>query len=545
MLKETLDEMLRFSVERFKRRTALIFFGNRITYGLLWRHVNLFSSNLYRLGVRSGDRVAIMLPNCPQSVVAYFAVLDLNATVVQFNTQYTKLEIERQFRDCEPAAFIVWDGFLDRLPEVAWEKVLISASVDEYLPFPINYLYRFKQWREKRKAPGKTASTEKPAIYRFRDLLRFFQIDSYSLTESRPDDIAVLQYTGGTTDAAKGAVLTHKNLVANVYQVYQWFSKFKYARRHNQVMLAAAPLFHSFAMTVCQNLMLFRGDTIVLVPDPRNLNMLMKLVKKYKPTIFPGPPRLLAAFADKARGQKISSIRYGISGSAPLPVKVLRSFEEATGAVLAEGYGLSETSPATHCNPLDARNRREGSIGLLMPDTEAKIIDEQGNMLPDGEVGELILFGPQVMREYWNKPEETEKAFRSYHGKKFFCTGDAAKKDSDGYFYIVDRFKDMIIKNGEKVYSLEVEEVLLQNHLVQDAAVVGKKNARDKEDIIAFIVPKGSWEAADGNEIIKEIKEFCQSRLTSYKVPDRLIFLTEIPKTTLAKTDKKKLREMA
>ena len=358
-------------------------------------------------------------------------------------------------------------------------------------------------------------------------------------------DVAVLQYTGGTTGVPKAAVLTHGNLISNIFQIREFFNDLK---EGEEVMLAVAPFFHVFGMTVCQNLMLFIGGTIVLVPEPpkkpEKFKEFMALFKKYQITIFPGVPRLFDAmntYLAKNGGADFSSLRLCISGSAKLPEKTLIKFEELTGSLLVEGYGLSETSPVTHCNPLDRQRRRVGSIGVLMPQTHAKIVDEQLREAAVGEAGELALRGPQVMRGYWNKPEETEKVLRVLDGEKWFFTGDVAKRDEDGFYYIVDRLKDMINVGGEKVFSLEVEEVISKYSQVQEVSVVGIKNSRGSEEVWAVIVKKDP--NLNDEDLIKSIREFCQDKLAPFKIPSKIEFWEEIPKTTIGKPNKKSIRE--
>ncbi|MBI4992480.1 MAG: long-chain fatty acid--CoA ligase [Candidatus Harrisonbacteria bacterium] len=524
----TLNQVFDRAVKEYPNNAALIFYGKRISYQDLQKQVDRLAAALQNAGVKKGDRVAIMLPNCPQNVISYFATLKAGGIVAQFNPQYTAEEVAAQLKDSGAKILIGLDLFSDRYSKLEGVNldVLVLASIGEYLPFPLNWLYWFKERRDIPKKPENFIVSPFNKFLKSGDVRRLRKAHVYF------PDVAVLQYTGGTTGVPKAAVLTHSNLVWNLMQVEEFFPGLQ---KEKEIMLAAPPLFHVFAMTVCQNLMVSLGGTIVLVPNPRDLGSVMKAIQEYRPTIFPGVPRLFAAvnaYLGKRKDVDMSSIKYCISGSAKLPVEVLERFEELTGALLVEGYGLSETSPVAICNPLDRNKRRKGSIGVLVPNTKAKIIDESG---------ELALSGPQVMRGYWNKPEETEKVLKIIDGERWFYTGDVAKKDGDGYYYIVDRIKDMINVGGEKVFSLEVEEVLSKCPGVQEVAVVGIKNSRGSEEVRGFIVKKDS--SINDEEMASQLKEFGRDKLAPYKIPVKFVFLAEIPKTAIGKTDKKKLRQ--
>jgi len=525
----TLNQVFDRAIQGYPDKIALIFYGKKVSYKSLGNQVDQMAAALQAAGVKKGDRVAIMLPNCPQNVIAYFATLKAGGIVAQFNPQYTTEEITAQLKDSGARILIGLDLFSERYAKLEGVDLdaLILASISEYLPFPLNWLYWLKERRNIPKKP------ENFTTYSFGKFLKSGNAKKLKPVHVYFPDVAVLQYTGGTTGLPKAAMLTHSNLVWNLVQVEEFFPALQ---KGKEIMLATPPLFHVFAMTVCQNLTLSLGGSIVLVPNPRDLESVMKAIQEYRPTIFPGVPRLFAAvnaYLGKKKDVDMSSIKYCISGSAKLPVEVLEKFEELTGALLVEGYGLSETSPVAICNPLDRNKRRKGSIGIPVPNTKAKIIDDSG---------ELVLSGPQVMLGYWNRPEETAMVLKVIDGERWFYTGDVAKRDEDGYYYIVDRIKDMINVGGEKVFSLEVEEVLSKHPGVQEIAVVGIKNSRGSEEVRGFVVKKNT--AVSDEDLSAQLKEFCRDKLAPYKIPVKFIFLAEISKTAIGKTDKKKLRQM-
>jgi len=348
-----------------------------------------------------------------------------------------------------------------------------------------------------------------------------------------PEDLALLQYTGGTTGISKGAMLTHKNLVANVLQIDAWDPTSRDLLGKG-VMLGALPFFHVYGMTVAMNYGLYSGYKIVLLPRPE-IHAVVEAIEKHQVTHFPGVPTLYVAFNNFPGIEKrnVKSIRICLSGAAPLPVEVAKRFEEITGARLIEGYGLSEASPVTHSNPVLGPVKK-GSIGMPFPSVDAKVVDEEGKEVPLGEVGELVVKGPNVMKGYWNRPEETQKALRD----GWLFTGDMARMDQDGYFYIVDRKKDMIIAGGYNIYPREVEEVLYGHEAVQEAAVVGVPDPYRGETVAAFIVLK---EAYRGKVTEKDIEAFCRANLAAYKVPRIIQFRDSLPKSSVGKILKREL----
>ncbi len=528
------DKPLPFFLEsnagRYSANVATEFFGAGITYAELWRQIISFSNGLRRLGVEKGTRVTIMLPNCPQTVIAFHAALWLGAVVVTTNPMYVEREMEHQWKDSEAEILVILDHLYPRAQKViplTRIRGVIVTSIKDYLPFPLKYLYPIKAWKQKLF----TAVPYSESTLRFTDLVREHSPQA-SPCPVRLDDLALLQYTGGTTGLAKGVMLSHANILANVVQLAAWFTELRYGRER---FLSILPFFHVFGMTVCMNLPLYSGSAMILVPR-FELEQFLKVLHKSKPTLFPGVPTLFIAIVNhpRIRSFDLSSIRYCITGSAPMPVEVLRKFEELTGSIIIEGFGLTESSPVTHANPLKGQ-RKIGSIGIPLPGTEAKVVslDLEGGEMPPGEHGELIVKGPQVMKGYWNMEHETAAAIRD----GWLYTGDIATVDEAGYAFIVDRKKDMIIAGGYNVYPREIEEVLYEHPKVLDAVSIGVPDPYRGETVKAFVVPKPGESLTE-----KELIEFCRSRLAAYKVP-RIVELREsLPKTTVGKVLRKELR---
>jgi len=519
-----LFKALEANAQRFPHRVALEFLGRSLTYRELWREVEAFAKGLQEAGLRPGDRVAIMLPNSPQFVIAFYGTLLAGGVGVNVNPMYTPRELRHQLQDAGVQALVILDQLLPRYQEVKAEvpvRLLVRTGIQDYLPFPKNLLYPL-MLRRKGQAPKALEGIPWRAF----------------LKRGRPepvavdlDDLALLQYTGGTTGLAKGAMLTHRNLSSNALQVRAWIPDF---REGEEVVLGAIPFFHAYGMTVAMNLALLGAAKLVLLPRPE-IGPIVEAIEKHRVTLFPGVPTLYVAFNNFPGIEKrdLKSVRACISGSAPLPLEVAERFEKLTGAKLVEGYGLTEASPVTHCNPLYGE-RRLGSVGLPLPGVDAKVVDEEGKEVPLGEVGELIVKGPNVMKGYWNRPEETQKALKD----GWLFTGDLARMDQDGYFYIVDRKKDMIIAGGYNIYPREVEEVLYGHEAVQEAAVVGVPDPYRGETVAAFIVLK---EAYRGKVTEKDIEAFCRANLAAYKVPRIIQFREGLPKSSVGKILKREL----
>ncbi|MBI3977404.1 MAG: long-chain fatty acid--CoA ligase [Chloroflexi bacterium] len=519
------------TVARVPDRTATIFMGARLTYRQLGAAADRFAAALQGLGVQKGDRVAVMLPNCPQFVITYFGALKAGAVVVPTNPLYVEREVEHQIKDSGAQTAIVLSRVYGTVAGVADRvglRSVIVANIKEYFPPHLRLLFTLLKERKE----GHRVTLVRPGRDR-----RFLDVLSGAGTprpvDVRPDDLALLQYTGGTTGVPKGAMLTHRNLVANTKQVGARFVEKTDGR---DAFLSVLPFFHVYGMTVSLLLSVDWGAANVILPR-FDLKQTLTALDRYQPTIFPGVPTLYNAVASAPDVHKyrIRSVRACISGAAPLPQEVQERFETLTGARLVEGYGLTEAAPVTHCNPIGGL-RKAGSIGIPMPDTDARIVDlETGEReLPPGEVGELVLRGPQVMRGYWNRPDETAQVLRN----GWLSTGDIARRDEDGYFFIVDRKKDMIDVGGFKVYPRDVEEVLYQHPKVQEAVVVGIPDAHRGETVKAFVVLKPG-EACTVDEILAH----CRANLTKYKVPTAVAFRESLPKTLVGKFLRRALLE--
>jgi long-chain acyl-CoA synthetase len=526
-----LTYFLEQAAKNYPNHNALYFLGKRITYHELLTMSYQFAHALMKRGVKKGDRVAIMLPNSPQAVIAYYGALFAGAIVVQTNPLYTERELAYQMNDSGTEIIITLDLLYNRVmnvkPSTPLKRVIIT-SVADFLPFIKKQLYPLVQRKQGIKPQVRYSDEVEP----FLSLLKESATTPVHVEIDPDRDLALLQYTGGTTGTAKGVMLSHKNLVANAVQCTAVLYKMKPGK---EKVLGVLPLFHVYGMTAVMNKGIKMAAEIILVPK-FDVKQILTLINKKKPTLFPGAPTMYIALINHPDLQKydISSIEACVSGSAPLPLEVQQRFEELTGGKLVEGYGLTEASPVTHSNPLWG-HRISGSIGLPWPDTDCKIVDPAtGEELPQGEIGELAVKGPQVMEGYWNRQEETAAVLRD----GWLLTGDIAYMDEKGYFYIVDRKKDMIIAGGYNIYPREVEEVLFEHPDVQEAAVVGVPDPYRGETVKAFIVVK------QGHEVSAEaLDQHCRKRLAAYKVPRQYEFRKELPKTMVGKVLRRQLQE--
>jgi len=530
---EPLPILLKKNAEKYSNNTATEFFGAKLTYSSLWKQIQSFANALSQMGVEPGSKVAIMLPNCPQAVISFYAVLWLGGVVVMTNPLYVEREMKHQWVDSEAKFLVVLDHLYPKVSKVLPKtdiKKVIATGIKDYLPFPKNWLYRLKTLKDKLF----TAVPYGENVFSFTRL-----IESTSPTPpscpANLDDLALLQYTGGTTGVAKGVMLSHGNILANVAQIAGWFPELNWGKER---FISILPFFHVFGMTVAMNFPFYTGCTVTLVPK-FDLDDFVKTLQKTKPTLFPGVPTIFVAIVNHKdiSSFDLSSIRFCITGSAPMPVEVLKKFEELTGSIIIEGYGLTESSPVTHCNPIKG-TRKAGSIGVPLPDTEFKIVDLDMGVeeQPVGQEGELVVRGPQVMQGYWKMPQETDSTLRD----GWLYTGDIATMDEQGYTFIVDRKKDMIIAGGYNIYPREVDEVLYEHPKVLDAVTVGVPDPYRGETVKVFIVPKPGEEITE-----KEIIQFCKSRLAAYKVPKSVEFRESLPKTTVGKVLRKELRREA
>lgn len=529
----TLPQALAQTAQEFPQRLALRFLGMKLTYSQLLEQISRLAAGLGQLGLRPGERLGLLLPNCPQVVLSYYAALHLGAVVVMLNPLASPRELAQQLTDAGVRKLIALDHLTPKIQSlraaVGLEHLIVTGLAD-YLPFPLNWLY---PWKARRQGLATGVRPDQGHLS-FTQLLKT-STPSTAGPPSDPEAIAVLQYTGGTTGIPKAAMLTHCNLMANIAQINAWLPRLQ---RGQERVLAVLPFFHVFGMTAAMNWPLCLGGTVIILPR-FEVEQVLKTIQKYRPTVFPAVPTIFVALINHPRITRfnLSSIWGCISGSAPLPREVQERFESLTKGQILEGYGLTEAAPVTHLNPIQG-TRKTGSIGLPFPSTEARIVDSESGTreLPPGEVGELIIRGPQVMSGYWRNPTETALVLRD----GWLYTGDLATMDAEGYFYIVDRKKDVIIAGGYKIYPREVEEVLYQHPQILDAVVIGVPDAYRGETVKVYVVPKPG-----ASLTAEEIQEFCKTQLAAYKVPKIIEFRSELPKTLVGKVLRRALKEEA
>lgn len=520
-----LDETSR----KHPNQIALIFFNNKITYGRLLDEVNKFALSLQKLGIKKGDVVSLILPNSPQFVISYYAALKIGAIVNPINPIYKPNEIEYILKEAKAETAIVLDlayPNVEKIKDKTNLKRIIITSIRDYLIGIKKLLYPLKY---------KTPKIEyKENIFKFLDFLK--NPGNYEKVEINPlEDPAAYMFTGGTTGVPKAAVLTHYNLLVNAHQA----SSLMEHKEARDVVLAVLPFFHIYAQTVAMNLGILRAATIVLLPR-FDLKLVLESIQKYKVNIFPGVPTLYNAIINSplTKNYNLKSVEVCISGAAALPVEVLKKFESITGGKLREGYGLTEASPVTHCNPLKGKYK-EGSIGIPVPGTLAAIAHpEKNELLNVGEIGELVVSGPQVMKGYLKS--EGENVFFEYGGIKWLRTGDMARMDEEGYFYIVDRKKEIIKYKGYSVYPREIEELLYQHPAVKEAAVLGIPDPEVGEIVKAYILLK---DESKGKVSEEEIISYLKERLAPYKVPKKIEFVEDLPKSLVGKILKRVILE--
>ncbi|CAK8580665.1 AMP-binding protein [Priestia megaterium] len=521
---KNLAQLFEEAVQKDPKKSAIYFLGKKMTFSQLHQDSLKLSSYLIELGLKRGDRVAIMLPNCPQAVISFYAVLLAGGVVVQTNPLYTERELEYQLNDSEATMIIALDLLYPRVVKMkALTKIkhVVITSIQDYLPFPKNIIYPFIQ-RKQQKISVDVSHTETTHLFK-----RIINESSPAVCNAEgisDEDIAILQYTGGTTGFPKGVMLTHKNLVANATMCSHWLYRCRYGE---EKVLGIIPFFHVYGLTTVLVLSVLQNYEMVLLPK-FDAKTTLKTIHKQQPTLFPGAPTIYIALLNHPDLAKynLSSIDSCMSGSAPLPVEVQEQFEKLTGGKLVEGYGLTETSPVTHANFL-WKERIPGSIGVPWPDTDAKILSfETGKEAAVSEVGEIAVKGPQVMKGYWKQPEETEAVMRD----GWLLTGDVGYMDDKGYFYVVDRKKDIIIAGGYNIYPREVEEVLYEHEKIQEAVVVGVPDPYRGETVKAYIVLKNGVRCTE-----EELNEFSRKYLAAYKVPRLYEFRNELPKTAVGK----------
>nr|NLD39702.1 AMP-binding protein [Actinomycetales bacterium] len=525
------DGFDRFTTE-FANQPALDFFGAETTFAELRRAVAYVAGALHERGVRPGDHVALLMPTCPQHVVAFYAVLACGATIVEHNPLYTERELTPLFEDHHADVAIVWDAAapkLQKLPEHVRPSTIISINMIEEMPLQKRILLRLPI--AKARASRAQLSTPAPGTIPFSELLA---PRSGPPAEVRPgpEDIALLLYTSGTTGTPKGVPLTHTNLLASTHQALEWVTMMKPGK---EVFVAALPLFHIFGCSLSMNAGLTIGAMVHLLPKPET-GLVLDAVKRKVPTVFIGVPPLFERVADgaKERGVSLRGIRTGISGAMPLRADLIKKWEDATGGLLIEGYGLSECSPILTGNPVNT-TRTPRSIGIPFPDTEMRLVDpdDPSRDVPHGKPGEIVAKGPQIFAGYRNNPEENERSFHD----GWFRTGDIAVADERGFLKIVDRIKEVVITGGFNVYPTEVEEVLRAEEGIQDVAVVGLVNELGTEEVVAAVVTR---EGLIPN--LDEVRQRAKEKLASYKVPRRIYLVEELPRNEMGKVLRREVR---
>jgi long-chain acyl-CoA synthetase len=538
-----LDKLLEESAEKHPEHPAIVFGGSvgsrvmdsALSYSELNDAVNRFAAAMQNLGIKKGDRVAMFMPNCPQLVIAYYGTMRAGGISVPSNFLYTAKEIEKQLLDSGAEIIVVLSSYytlVDSVRENTRLRHIVVANVKEYFP-PLLKLM-FTLLKEKKGGHAVKISNENDIW--FQSLLKNANKTPQSVVTTQ-DDTACLIYTGGTTGIPKGAELTHRNVLSNAVAGSYW----SHSREAKEVSIGALPFFHSYGMTAVMNMTIATAGTMVLIPDPRDVLHIMGSISKHKATLYSAVPSSYTRINTHPDVSKfdLSSVRVCLSGAAPLPKKVQETFQDITGGKLVEAFGMTESSPATHVNPLD-RNKI-GTIGTPWPDTDVRIVDiDTGEEeLPQGEIGEMIMQGPQVMKGYWRMPTETANMLREHPSigpGKWLHSGDIAFMDEEGYFRIVDRKKDMIICGGYNVYPRNIEEVLYQHPAVKEAGVVGMMDEYRGETAIAFVVLKEGMSASE-----QEIIDHCAEHLAKYKVPSKIIFRTSLPMTAVGKVLRREL----
>ncbi len=523
-----MPDFLARTAKEFPDKPALIFQGTTVTFGQLNEMVDRFAACLADFGVRKGDAVAILLPNIIPCVAAYYAILKVGAITVMNNPLYSDPELEHQFNDSGAKVLITLDVLAKRMVALRPKtkiKQIVTTCIGDYLPAVKRILGR---WLKKYPFADVTPA---PDLYDWKACLQKYGPNPPAV-KCGFEDVAMYQYTGGTTGVSKGVMLTHANLSKQVQQLSSWVPAFG---KGGEIILGALPYFHVFGLSVVLNYAIYKGWTQVLVPRPQP-EPLLEAIRTFCPTFTPLVPTMYIGMLNHPDLKKtpMTCIKGAFSGSAPLPVEVIHDFEKATGAIIMEGFGMTETSPVTHVNPFLGVHK-VGSVGVPIPDTLARIVDLEDEVtdVPVGERGELIVKGPQVMLGYKDRPDETAKTLRD----GWCYTGDIATMDEDGYFYIVDRKKDMIISGGYNVYPRDIDEVFYLHPKVQEACSIGIPHPVRGESVKVFVVLKEGMTATQ-----EELIEYCKGHLAPYKLPTEIEFRKELPKTNVGKILRKQLR---
>ena len=532
----SLVDMIDEAVSRFRSNPALEFFGKSMTYGDLGNDIARAAEGLRRLGVEKGDRVALVLPNCPEHVVAFYAALRLGAIVVEHNPLYTARELRHQFEDHSARVVIAWDKVTDTIADFPADlpiDAIVSVDITKSMPFGTRLALRL---------PVKKARTSRSALTSAtltRGTIPWSKLVSYGPLRKkhpRPDvhDLALLQYTSGTTGSPKGAMLSHFNLRSNAEQGRAWVPGL---REGAEVFYGVLPLFHAYGMTLCLTFAMSLGARLVLFPK-FDVSLVLAAFAKHPATFLPAVPPIYDALAREAKRRKLdlSGIRFSISGAMSLPVSIVERWEEATGGLLVEGYGMTETSPVAVGNPMGP-TRRPGTVGVPFPSTEIMVVDPENPAVErePGEAGELLLRGPQVFSGYWNRPADTAAALLS---DSWLRTGDIVEVSPDGFITVVDRVKELIVTGGFNVSPSEVEVAMMGHPDVREVAVVGLPLAAGGEQVAAAVVLRAGAVFDEHG-----LREFCRNGLTPYKVPRRIIVVDDLPRSLIGKVLRRQVRD--
>ena len=534
---QSLTEMIEESVKTYRRQVALDFFGSTTTYGELGKQIRRAANGLRSRGVRAGDRVAIVLPNCPQHIVAFYAVLRLGAIVVEHNPLYTEGELRHQFSDHGATIAIVWDKVADSVlafPVEMGVPTVISVDISAGMPLKSRLLLRLPLKKARDARSALTSGQLSPGAIGWRDV-----VGAKPLAPDHPGpaigDTAVLQYTSGTTGSPKGAILTHRNLRVNAAQGEAWVPGL---HRGSEVFYAILPMFHAYGLTLCLTFAMSMGARLVLLPK-FDENLVLDAMKRAPATFLPAVPPIYQRLAEAAekRGISLGGIRFAISGAMSLPVEIVTLWEKASGGLLVEGYGMTETSPVAIGNPIGP-SRRPGTVGVPFPSTEIRVVDPDDPTIDRGfdEQGELLIRGPQVFSGYWNRPQETAEVLLP---DGWLRTGDIVRVSSDGFVTIEDRIKELIITGGFNVSPSEVEETLRAHPAVADAAAVGVPHAGGGETVAAAVI------LTQGAVLdVEALRAHCRAHLAAYKVPRTVVAVDELPRSLIGKVLRKEVRGM-
>ena len=532
----SLVALMEESFTKYRNLPAYLFMGKTVTFGQVDDASRALAAYLQSLGMDKGDRVAVMLPNVPQYPVVVAAILRAGYVVVNVNPLYTPRELEHQLKDSGAKTIVILENFAGTLAQVIHAvptKKVVLAAMGDMLGLIKGAIVNHVVRKVKKLVPAFSL----PQAVRFSDALSQGRRKSYTPPKIGPDDIAVLQYTGGTTGVSKGAVLLHRNLVANLLQAEAWYQPAlkKIPAGEQIVTVCALPLYHIFGFNTNMMLSMRMGGCNILIPNPRDIPAVLKELSQHKFHSFPAVNTLFNALANHPDFDKVdwSSLKISVGGGMAVQQATARLWLDKTGCPICEGYGLSETSPSATCNPVDA-TAYSGNIGLPMPNTEIALLDDNGNQVPLGTPGEIAIRGPQVMAGYWQRPDETAKVMTA---DNYFRTGDIGVVDERGYFKIVDRKKDMILVSGFNVYPNEIEDVLTQMPGVLEAAAVGVADNKTGEAVKVVIVKR------DPGLSETDVRAFCEANLTGYKRPKVVEFRKDLPKTPVGKILRRELRD--